>query len=277
MSTFFQPRYVMALIIAFSIDAFQFLIGAAIVATFSNPVSAFAVLGCAVSQTWIVKGCWLGAIVGGVAGGVLTFLTGGALEGMVAAMGDGMAAAVDLSISAWGGAIVICMLVWWGIVPPGKLFSLRRSPFLMFKIIPGLDALPFFTAMVIVSIMESETRHAAGAKGTVLRVATAGASGSAAGVAVGSMRPPPSQENPRPVQATAPMPIVDGIRTPRRGALGPQHLRPAQTLSEPLWPAAPEPAPQPPPNIVPLPAARTLRNIRQGNTDSLALMRRAAA
>ncbi|MGH7141283.1 MAG: hypothetical protein ACREGH_01450 [Minisyncoccia bacterium] len=178
--SFFQLRYALALIMAITIDAFQLLLGIVIAAVFATPGAAGGIIGCVISTEWIGGSCWLGGVIGGVVHVAADILSGGALQGLFIAFGAGLATVVDFCFSALGFALIIPMLIVTGIVVPSEFFlSWRRGPFLLAKIIPGIDMLPFFTGLVVMSILECEAKK----KGGVTNLALAGATGSVAGAA----------------------------------------------------------------------------------------------
>jgi hypothetical protein len=183
MGGFLQLKYAMAILIAFSIDALQFLLGIAIVGAFTVPGVAGAIMGCVISTSWVINtatACWIGGALGGVLHLAGDFFSGGALQAFLMAMGGGVAAIVDFCFTAIGLAIILPMLVVTNIVKPGQLFSYKRSPFMLLEIVPGADMFPFMTALVVVSIMEAEAESG---RHPVLK----GALGAATGTAMGAL------------------------------------------------------------------------------------------
>lgn len=231
----FQMRYAVALIAAITIDALQFLLGAAIAAAFFHPATAGAIIGCVISSHYVVSGsCWLGAVIGGVAGAAASFvpLVGQALMATTDAIGAGLSALVDFCFSCIGFAIIIPALIVSDIVAPSELFvSWRRGPSLILKIIPGIDMLPFFTGMVVLSILECEAKK----KASVANVALAAATGSVADATAymrqtgrgivggntdsrGMFAQSREKRNEFAERVRARAPLVDGIRAPAQAS-----------------------------------------------------------
>jgi hypothetical protein len=182
MGGFFQLRYMMALVVAVSIDAFQFLIGVALAAIFNVPGVAGAILGCAISETYVVTGsCWVGGAFGGVIQGVATFVSGGAVQGVIAAIGGGLAAVVDFSIAATFGTGLIFLLCFVGMMKFSDVLSIQRTPFIVGELIPGANIFPVYTAMVCLCIVQSEAKEMGGVLGRIAQAAVAATQGNAIG------------------------------------------------------------------------------------------------
>src|SRR3989338_2495593 len=110
MGSFFQLRYMMALVVAVSIDTIQFLLGVAIAAVFNVPGIAGAILGCVVGEK-VVDSCWLGGAVGGALHLAAVFFSGGAFQGVLIAMGSGLAVVISFSIAVTFGTGLV-FLMW---------------------------------------------------------------------------------------------------------------------------------------------------------------------
>lgn len=178
---FFQLRYFVLVFVAITFDALQFLIGVVIVAAFAVPGVAGAMLGCVISSNYLsgwlglATACKAGSLIGGIIHLLGVAFTGGALQGVVFSIGAGLAAAVDLCFSVIGIAALSVLLLLSGM----KVFSFKRGPFMLLKLIPGIDMLPLFTAMVIVSIFETERK--------TRLTGVAGAAATIAGASLGAL------------------------------------------------------------------------------------------
>lgn len=229
---FLQPRYVVAFIIAVSIDAFELLIGIAIWAAFTTPGAAGAIFGCALGANYLpinsaALGCGIGSFIGGAIHLLGDAFSGGALQGFLIEIGGGLSAVIDFCISATFGTGLVVMMIFTGMISPGKFFSWRRTPFIIAKLLPGIDMIPGYTGMVVMTVLENEALRLAGAGKSSSPVTAIRAESIAAPSLAGTNRRSGAatlqmeqgrQEAPasRTESARARTPFVDGVRAGAR-------------------------------------------------------------
>ncbi|HEX8993673.1 MAG TPA: hypothetical protein VF803_00280 [Candidatus Paceibacterota bacterium] len=121
-------KYLGVLIFAASIDAFEFLITLAVTA---------AGIGTTFAVGWIPV---IGQAAVGISG------AGGAI----------LSTAIDTTMSAVFGSGLIAYMVLSGLMTTRDIISTRRLPFILAKFIPLVGALPFYTGMVVMSILKKK-------------------------------------------------------------------------------------------------------------------------
>ncbi len=160
------------IIFALCIDGLQALIGLgiSIIAAFPGTVGG-AAAGCVGAQ-YIVAGkisCAVGGFVLGIIGSFP--IINGALATVTVPLGMAVAFTIDICLSLTLGSGLIMALIFCGMFHPKYIWSGSIVEFL-----PCFDILPGWTAMVVLSIMETSKQ-----KG--------GALGAAAGVALAAQSP----------------------------------------------------------------------------------------
>lgn len=183
-------KYLGIVVVALSIDAFQFLIGISLTVT---------LLGISASVAWIP-------------------FVGAGLAAAATAAGEIFGTAVDWSVSATFGTGFIFLLWQQGFVSYKNFFSRKRMSFIIVKLIPGIDMLPAYTTMTVLAILEKERelkQQAASGKGVDGAEETLTEAPAQASVSGQNALVPP----PRPNMADIHTPVANQNRlAPQRGA-----------------------------------------------------------
>ncbi|MDE2213100.1 MAG: hypothetical protein KGJ34_01015 [Patescibacteria group bacterium] len=215
-------KYIVIVLVALSIDAFQALVAlglAAAFAVFSGTIGG-AAAGCVVGST--VGLCKVLGAVGGVAGSFFNPVA--APYGMQ--VGAVIGAVLDFCISAVFGTGFIALLVFTRLLKLGDLLSLRFTPPILVKLLPFIDILPFYTFLAVSCILK-KNQEEGGIAGKALALAASGGmnitaigdtvrqispeiAGSMGNTGRGST-PTPAGE-PAKQKSSASPPLVDGIR-----------------------------------------------------------------